>query len=398
MPGPLAGIRVLDLSQLLLGPFATLLLSDLGAEVIKVEKPRIGDVARDSGPLVRGTSLYFLSLNRGKKSITLDLSAPRGAEVFVSLVKKSDVLVENFSVGTMQRLGLDYASLEPLNPRLIYASGTGFGQSGPLAHKPAFDITVEAMGGILSLTGEENGPPVKPGVSLADVSGGLFLCTAILAALHERDISGRGQYIDIAMLDCQVTLEENAFVRFLNTGELPRALGTRHPTNAPFQVFRTADGYIALALKGGEDDQWPLFCALIGSPDLSDDPRFADGWLRAQNYAELAGILERALRSRTTVEWLAELDAAGIACSPVNSIADAAALPQVNERGMVLEVEQPGAGTFKAVNSPFKFSRTQAVYNGLPAPELGKDTEDVLVNQLGLAEEDIRKLRDDGII
>jgi CoA:oxalate CoA-transferase len=397
MPGPLAGIRVLDLSQLLFGPFATMLLGDLGAEVIKVERPGVGDIARGSGPVVRGISTYFLSLNRGKKSITLDLANSRGKEIFLALVKKVDIVVENFSVGTMENLGLGYAALRRHNGRIIYAAGTGFGQTGPYAHKPALDITVQAMGGIMSVTGGEGGPPIRPGTSYGDISAGLFLSTAVLAALHERDISGKGQYVDVSMLDCQVTIQENAFARYLNTGETPRALGTRHPVFAPFQLFETKDGYVSVAIKGGVDDQWPLFCALIGRVDIIDDPRFSDGWLRAQNYAELKPIMEPPFKAKTSSEWLAEFEAADIACSPVNSIAEAAADPQVRSREMILRIEQPGAGVFEVVSTPFKFSRTQGKAGG-HAPELGEHTAEVLGSLLGLSGKEIARLKDTHVV
>ena len=397
MVGPLCGIRVLDLSQLLFGPFATMLLSDLGAEVIKVERPGVGDVARGSGPLVRGTSTYFLSLNRGKKSVVLDLTNQKGIELFLSLVEKSDILVENFSVGTMEKLGLGYDTLKRHNPRIIYAAGSGFGQTGPYAHRPAFDITVQAMGGIMSTTGEEGCPPVRPGASYGDISAGLFLCTAILAALHERDVSGEGQYIDVSMLDCQITVQENAYARYLNTGEIPHAMGTRHPVFTPFQVFATKDSDIAVAIKGGMNDQWPLFCALIERVDLIDDPRFVDGWSRTLHYKELEPVMTAAFKARTTAEWLRDLEAAEIPCSPVNDIAHAASDPQVSARNMFVEVEQQGAGKFKVVNSPFKFSRTQGIAGG-SAPGLGKHTEEVLHDLLGISRSQIEELRADHVI
>lgn len=281
--GPLDGIRVIDLTQVLFGPFATMLLGDMGAEIIKIERPEIGDIARGNGPMVNGVSTYFLSLNRGKKSVTLNLSTRGGAEVLLKLAKTADVMVENFKPGTMEKLGLGYKKVRKINPRIIYLSGSGFGQYGPYAGKPAYDVVIQAMGGVMSITGEEGGPPVRPGVSYGDIAAGLFLCTATLAALQERHKSGKGQYVDISMLDCQVTVQENAFTRYLNTGEIPRALGTRHPVMTPFQAFPTRDGYIAVALRGGVNDQWPLFCAAIDRVDIIDDPRFTDGWSRTQN-------------------------------------------------------------------------------------------------------------------
>jgi CoA:oxalate CoA-transferase len=396
MPGPLQGIRVLDLSQLLLGPFATLLLSDLGAEVVKVERPGMGDVSRGSGRKVRGVSLYFLSLNRGKKSLVIDLTTGKGRDLLVHLAEKADILVENFSPGTMDRLGLGYEFLKTRNQRLIYAAGSGFGSTGPYANKPAFDITVQAMGGILSTTGEENGGPVRPGASYGDIAAGLFLCTAMLAALHQRDVTGQGQFVDIGMLDCQVTVQENAFARYLNTGETPSALGARHPENTPFQTFRTRDGYVALALKGGLTDQWPLFCTLIGRTDIIDDPRFADGWLRTENYQVLEPMMNQAFRSKATAEWLAELDAAGIACSPVNTIAEAANNLQIAARGMIRKVDQPGSGTFRLANSPFEFSRTHQ--GSVGAPELGEHSAEILKSWLGMTDTDVAALRRDQVV
>jgi CoA:oxalate CoA-transferase len=397
MAGPLKGIKVLDLSQLLLGPFATMQLCDMGAEVIKLERPGIGDIARLSGPIVRGISAYFLSLNRGKKSLTLDLTTKRGAAVFLELTRKADIIVENYSPGKMSRFGLDYEKVRDSNPGIIFASGSGFGQTGPYRDKPAFDVTIQAAGGLLSITGEENGPPVRPGISLGDITAGMFLCTAILAALYERNSSGRGQYIDISMLDSQITVQENAFARYLNAGEIPKALGTRHPSFTPFQAFKTSDGYIALALKGGSHDQWPVFCAVIGRIDIIDDPRFLDGWSRTVNYHELEPIMTPIFKSKTTREWLKDLETEGIACSQVNSIAQAVAHPQIKARKMIFNVEQPGAGTFKAINSPYRFSRTQGEIPG-HAPCLGEHTEEVLSKWLGMSSGELEKLKRDHVV
>ena len=348
--GPLNGIRVIDLTQVLFGPFATMLLGDMGAEIIKIERPEIGDIARGNGPVVNGVSTYFLSLNRGKKSVSLNLSTKTGVDVLLKLIKTADVLVENYKPGTMKKLGLDYETVRKINPGIIYVSGSGFGQYGPYAGKPAYDVVVQAMGGVMSITGEEGGPPIRPGVSYGDISAGLFLCIATLAALEERHKSGQGQYVDISMLDCQVTVQENAFVRYLNTGEIPHALGTRHPVMTPFQAFPTQDGYIAVALRGGTNDQWPLFCAAIDRVDIIDDPRFTDGWDRTQNYKDLEPILNSVIKTRTTQEWMQELEKAGIPCGPVNNIAQAAADPQIAARDMIATVRHPEAGEFKVVH------------------------------------------------
>jgi CoA:oxalate CoA-transferase len=395
--GPLDGIRVIDLTQVLFGPFATMLLGDMGAEIIKIERPEIGDIARGNGPVVNGVSTYFLSLNRGKKSVTLNLATRPGAEVLLKLAGTADVLVENYKPGTMEKLGLGYEKVRKINPRIIYVSGSGFGQYGPYAGKPAYDVVVQAMGGVMSITGEEGGPPVRPGVSYGDIAAGLFLCTATLAALQERHQSGQGQYVDISMLDCQVTVQENAFVRYLNTGEIPRALGTRHPVMTPFQTFPTQDGYIAVALRGGVNDQWPLFCAVIDRVDIIDDPRFTDGWSRTQNYPALEPILTAAMKTRTTQKWMEALEQAGIPCGPVNDIAQAADDPQIAARDMIVIVQHPEAGEFKLVNSPFKFSRTPCKVEHV-SPELGEHTEDVLKQLLGMTPEEIGKLKDSGAI
>ncbi len=394
--GPLEGIRVIDLTQVLFGPFATMLLGDMGAEIIKIERPDIGDIARGNGPVVNGVSTYFLSLNRGKKSVSLNLATPEGAEILLKLAQKADILVENYKPGTMQKMGLDYETVKKVNPRIIYVSGSGFGQTGPYAGKPAYDVVVQAMGGVMSITGEEGGPPVRPGVSYGDITAGLFMDIAVLAALEERHKSGKGQYIDIGMLDCQLTVEENAFVRYLNTGEIPQALGTRHPVMTPFQAFKTSDGYIATALSGGKKDQWPLFCAAIDRVDIIDDPLFTDGWSRTQNYKVLEPILSAAFLTLTTQQWMAELEKVGIPCGPVNNIAQAAADPQVAVRDMITQLHDK-AGDFKVVNAPFKFSRTPSKVRGF-SPELGGDTEEVLQKMLKMNRKEIEKLKKSGVV
>jgi CoA:oxalate CoA-transferase len=397
MSGPLTGIRVLDLTQVLFGPFSTMMLSDMGAEVIKIERPKIGDIARGNAPVVRGVSTYFLSINRGKKSVALDLKSRDGVDIFMGLVKQSDVLVQNFVPGTMESFGLDYESVNKQNPGIIYVAGSGFGQHGPYAHRPAFDIIIQAMGGIMSITGEEGGPPIRPGASYGDIAGGLFLCVATLSALYEREKSGKGQFIDISMLDCQVTVQENAFVRYLNTGEIPGPIGTRHPVTTPFQAFQTSDGYIAVALTGGASDQWPLFCAIIDRIDMIDNPKFSSGWKRTQNYKELEPILNAAIKEKSSAEWLGKFEEARIPCGPVNNIAQVAADPQIAERDMIIDVHHGTAGTFKVVNTPFKFSRTPYKPD-IASPELGQHTEEVLASLLQLTPAEIQKLKERKVI
>jgi len=397
MPGPLQGIRILDLSWVLAGPFATMVLNDLGAEVIKVEQLKVGDIARGNGPYVRGLSSYFLSLNRGKKSITLNLASEHGRDIFLRLVEHVDVVVQNFTPGTMEKLGLGYETLKQHNPKIIYAACSGFGQTGPYATKLAFDVIVQAMGGIMSITGEPGGPPIRPGASIGDIAAGLFLCIAILACLQERHVSGQGQMIDISMLDCQVAIQENAFVRYLTTGEVPRALGTRHPVFTPFQVFLTKDGYIAVAMVGGVRDQWPLYCATIGRLDIMDDERFQTGWLRTQNYEVLEPILTEAMKAKTTQEWLEELEQVGIPCGPVNTIDKVAVDPQILARDMILDVHHPKAGSFKVTNTPIKLSRTPSKLERA-SPDLGEHTKDVLKELVGLTDEELLDLENGGVI
>jgi CoA:oxalate CoA-transferase len=397
MTAPLNGIRILDLTWVLSGPFSTMVLGDLGAEVIKIERLKVGDISRGNGPFVNGLSTYFISLNRGKKSVTLNLASEPGKEIFIKLVKQADVVVENYVPGTMKKLGLDYEVLKQHNPRIVYAACSGFGQTGPYSSKPALDVIVQSMGGVVSITGEEGRPPVKPGVSYGDITAGLFMAVAIQAALRERDVSGLGQMIDISMLDCQVAVLENAFTRYFATGEVPQRIGTRHPVFTPFQVFPTKDGYVAVATMGGAQDSWPLFCATIGSLDIVDDERFRTGWSRTQNYKALEPIMNEAMKTRTTNEWIKEFSAVNIPCGPVNSIDQVAVDEQVNSRNMFVEVNHPQAGNFKIVNTPIKLSRTPGLVNKA-SPDLGEHTEEVLTGLLGFSKEEITDLRKNGII
>ena len=397
MPGPLQGIRVLDLSWILSGPYCTMVLADLGAEVIKVERPGYGDTARGNGPFIDGVSSYFFSLNRGKKSITLDLAQRKGKELLLELVRTADVLVENMVPGSMRKLGLDYPRLRRRNPRLIYAAISGFGQTGPYALRPALDVIVQGMGGVMSVTGEPGGPPIRPGVSLGDITAGLFAAVAILAALQERAGSGKGQMIDIGMLDCQLALQENAFARYFATGEVPQALGTRHPVFTPFQAFGTKDGYMVVAIVGGANNQWPLFCATIEHLELIDDPRFQDGWLRTQNYETLEPILSEAIRQKTTQKWIEAFSEVGIACGQVKSIDQVARDPQVQHREMIVQLPHAQGNKVTVVNTPVKLSRSKPRVSA-SAPELGEHTPEVLKRLLGLSPRQVAQLRKQGVI
>ncbi|MBF8299286.1 MAG: CoA transferase [Dehalococcoidia bacterium] len=397
MPGPLTGLTVLDLTRILAGPFCTMVLRDLGAEVIKIERPEGGDTARGNGPFVHGLSSYFLSVNRGKKSVTLNLATVEGRGLLQELAKQADVVVENFVPGTMGRFGLGYHALKEKNPALVYCSISGFGQTGPYAPRPALDVVVQGMGGIMSVTGEPGGPPIRPGASIGDIAAGLYSAIGILAALFERSVTGLGQQVDIAMLDCQVAIQENAFSRYFATGEVPGPLGTRHPVFTPFQAFQTSDSWIVIAMVGGFGDQWPLFCATIGRLDLIDVPEYADGGLRTQHYSSLEPLLSEALSKRTTAEWLQLLGEAGIPCGPVNTIDKVAADPQVAAREMFVEVSVGGKGAVKLINSPVKLSRTPGVVDSL-SPELGEHTAEVLAQRLGLNAAQVKALRAEGVV
>ena len=394
MTSPLEGIRVLDFTRILAGPYASMVLGDMGAEVIKIEQPRVGDIARGNGPFIGDISSYFLSLNRGKKSVTLNISQRGGAEIALGLARHCDVLLENFVPGTMKKYGLDYEAVKARNPRIVYASISGFGQSGPYSRRPALDVIIQGMGGIMSITGEEGGPPIRPGASIGDITAGLFTVIAVLAALQERHNSGVGQYIDISMLDCQVALQENAFARYFATGEVPKALGTRHPVFTPFQAYQTSDGYIVVALVG---TQWPLFCSAIERLDLIDDPRFLDGWQRTQHYNELNPVISGIIKAKTTQEWLKLLGELEIPCGPVNRIDQVAQDPHVNERGMFVEVSGIKQKTVKVVNCPIKFSRTGTKVERT-SPELGEHTGEVLRDLLTLSDSELESLRQQNII
>jgi CoA:oxalate CoA-transferase len=386
--GALSGLRVLDLTWVLSGPYASMTLADLGAEVIKVERPPYGDVSRTTGPHLNGESSYFFSINRGKKSTLIDLRKPEGKELFLRLAEKVDVVMENFTPGTMDRLGVGYSALSARNPRIIYSATSGFGQTGPDRDRPALDVVVQGMGGVMSITGEEGGKPVRPGLSLGDIAAGLYTAIGILAAVHERERSGVGQMVDISMLDCQIAVLENAFARYFATGEAPKPIGTRHPLSTPFQAFPTQDGYIVIALGFGLANIWGMFCALIGKPELLYDPRFETPANRTRHHAELEPILNEALAQRTTAEWVAEFEPIGLPCGPLHSIPEAAEYPQVKAREMLVEVESPRGNKLKISNSPLKLSRTPGYARGGP-PTVGQHTREVLAALLNLSAAEI---------
>lgn len=396
MRGPLEGIRVLDFTWALAGPFATMQLADLGAEVVKVEHPGTHEKERGFGPYYEGISTFFFSPNRGKKGIAIDLKAEEGRMLVRRLAGAADVLVENFRPGTMDRLGLGYGALRETNPRLIYAALSGFGQTGPYSRLPAVDAVAQAMGGTMSLNGERGGPPLRVGVSIGDMVGGLYLALGILAALRARDVTGEGQLLDVALMEAQMALCENAIVRHSAFGEHPTRQGSRHALVAPFQPFETADGWIVIA----NVKDWELFCAVIGRDDLAVDERFRTNRGRLEHVDALEVELTRTLRERTTDEWFALLEAADV-CSvgKVNSIADLFDDPHVAARGMLVDIPLPYglSGSLKLPNSPIRLSMTPPVV-GRPMPEHGGDTAEVLQRWAGVPSEEVAELAARGVI
>ncbi len=380
--GPLDGVVVLDLTRVLAGPFATMMLRDLGARVIKVERVDVGDDSRGFGPFVGERSAYFASVNAGKESIALDLTAPADRAVFERLLGIADVLVENFRPGAMDRLGFGWADVHARHPGLVYAAVSGFGQTGPYSPRPAYDMVVQGMGGVMSVTGEEGGDPVRVGVSVGDITAGLFLVSGITAALYERRATGEGMMVDVGMLDCQVAILENAVSRYTVEGVVPGPIGSRHPFIAPFAALRTGDGRLVVAV--GTDVFFADLCAVLGVPELVDDPRFVTNRDRAQHVGDLHAALEQALAARSTAEWLTDLEAAGIPCGPVNDVAAVLADPHVRARNMVLEVDDPELGPLRVAGNPIKLSGYPEPLVRPAAPALDADRA-ALLAELGLA-------------
>jgi len=386
---------VVDLTRVLAGPYASMILGDLGAEVLKVELPGQGDEARGFGPFQNGESAYFTSINRGKKSVSIDLRKAAGQQLVKRLAEKSDVLIENFRPGSMKRFGLDYETLQQQCPRLVYASVSGFGQTGPYAGRPAYDVIIQAMGGIASITGSPGGAPVRVGSSIGDLSAALFGVIGILAALNRAHKTGRGQQVDISMLDCQVALLENAIARYYVAGEVPGPLGSRHPAITPFQFFAAQDGYVVIA--AGNDNLWKKLCATVGMPELVGDPRFKDNALRTENQAELEKLLSAALKEKTVAAWEEALGRAGVPCGPIHNIEQVVENPQIRARQMIAELVHPIAGPQAMPNSPLKFSQTPIELQQ-PAPMLGQHTGEVLEGLLGLSAEELEELGREGVI
>ena len=369
--GPLADILVLDLTRVLAGPYCSLQLAELGARVIKVERPETGDDARQIGPFIAGRSAYFTSLNRGKQSIALDLRDAADRRLFEGLLEHADVLLENFRPGAMERLGYGYDHLQRRWPRLIYAAASGFGHTGPYAERPAYDMVVQGMGGVMSLTGAEGGPPTRVGTSIGDITAGLFTAIGINAALYERTRTGLGQKVDVAMLDCQVAILENAIARHQATGEVPGPIGSRHPSITPFGAFATRDG--AIVITAGNDALFAALARAIGAEGLTDRPEYATNPERTANEAALHAELEAVLRTRDSADWLGVLEAAGVPCGPINDVADVLADPQIRSRNMVVRIADPDGPDIEAAGNPIKLSSAPDPTVRPPAPALDAD-------------------------
>ncbi len=396
MAPPLQGIRVLDLSQVVAGPFCSMLLADMGAEVIKVERPDIGDNLRKWGPpFLGGEGVYFLYLNRNKKSITLNLKSEEGKRIFTQLLKRSDVLLENFRPGTMERLGFGYEEVSRINPRIIYCRISGYGQTGPYRNRGGYDLLAQGESGLISVTGEQDRPPgAKVGVAIVDMGTGLYAAIGILLALMAREKTGRGQLVDVSLLDSAVSWMLQPIGYYLSTGRLPKRLGTAHPVAAPYQVFKTRNIYITVGCAA--DRNWRALCRVLGLDELADDPRFSTNPKRVENREELAEILGEIFERESGEVWLRRLQEAGVPCAPVNTVDRLLEHPQLQARGMFVEVEHRKAGRLMLTGIPIKLSDTPGEVRS-PSPMLGEHTEEIL-SWLGYSSEEIKELRERGVI
>ena len=403
---PLTGIRVLDMSRILAGPWIGQLLADLGAEVIKVERPGKGDDTRAWGPpFVKdlegkdADAAYFMCTNRGKKSLTLDIAKPEGQAIIRELAQVSDILLENYKVGDLKRYGLDHEALSKLNPRIIYCSITGFGQTGPYRERAGYDYLVQGMGGIMSMTGEREdrpgGGPQRVGVAISDLMTGMYSTVGILAALHERSVSGLGQYIDMALLDTTVAWLANQNANYLIGGQVPQCIGNEHPNVMPYQTFRTKDGNMIIAT--GNDGQYQRLCVAAGVPDAAHDPRFTTNALRIANRAACTALLAAAFIHKTTREWIETLEKVNVPCGPINRLNEVYADPQIQHRGLRIEVPHPRAGKVPLTANPIKFSRTPITYDRAP-PLVGEHVDEVLSDILGKSAAEVATLREKKIV
>ncbi len=392
--GPLEGLKVLDLTRVLAGPYCTMILGDLGADIIKIEIPKKGDDSRHFGPYQNGESAYFMSLNRNKRSLTLNLKTEEGKKLLKAFVKKVDVIVENFRPGTMEKLGLGYDVLKEVNPKIIYAAASGFGHSGPYSQKPAYDGVVQAMGGIMSITGQKGGEPTRVGPSIGDIAAGMFTAIGILSALNYKHQSGLGQKVDVAMLDCQVAMLENAIARYVVTKEVPKPAGNRHTSIVPFEPFETKDSKIVVAV--GNDALWRKFCD-VTDLKIVDDPRFKSNPDRNQNYNELRPIIAAIMKKKTTKEWQVVLDEAGVPNGPINYVDKVLEDEQVLAREMIVDLEHPVAGKLQVPGVVVKLSETPGKIL-IPAPMLGQHTYELLKEYFDYSDEEIEGMLEEGVL
>ncbi|MCC7104276.1 MAG: CoA transferase [Chloroflexi bacterium] len=396
MSGPLTGLRVLDLSRILAGPYCTMVLADMGADVVKVEQPGTGDDTRRWGPPFAGDqSTYYLAINRGKRSLTLNLKHPEARQIVLRLVRESDVVIENFKAGDLDRLGLGYERLKELNPRLVHCSISGYGSDGPYADRPGYDVIAQGMGGVMSVTGEPDGPPLKFGLAFSDLSTGLFACVSILAALRNRDLTGKGQHVEVSLLESTVALLINVSATYLNTGVIYPRYGNAHPNIVPYQTFQAADKWFLIAC--GNDGQFGRLCQLVDRPELASDARFVTNAGRVAHRQELQDELQAAFSTREAAYWIDGLLAAGVPAGPVNDVADVFDDTQVLHRHMLMELPHPTLGSVRLGGMPYKFADTPAEARRHP-PLLGEHTEELLREYLGLSPETIQRLRDEGAI
>ena len=376
MDGPLKNLLVVDLTRVLVGPYCTMILSDLGARVIKVEAPEIGDDSRKFGPFVQDYSAYFMSLNRGKESIALNLKNKDDKKIFDKLLSKADILVENFKPGTLKKWGYGWEEVKKNYPKLIYASASGFGQTGPLKELPAYDMVVQGMGGLMSVTGQPNSEPTRVGTSIGDITAGLFTAIGINAALYDRQKTGKGMYIDVSMLDCQIAILENAIARYLSKNEIPKPMGSRHPSIAPFEAFKTKDSYIIIA--AGNDKLFENLCNALDLKDLIMDEKYKSNSLRSENMNELKKILEQKLINKTTNEWVKNLESLKIPCGPIFNIKEAVENPQVEARNMIVKAYHKVIGDFKLAGNPIKMSTYKDEKTRGDIPDLDEHREKIM--------------------
>ena len=376
MDGPLKNLIVVDLTRVLVGPYCTMILSDLGARVIKVEAPENGDDSRKFGPFVKDYSAYFMSLNRGKESIALNLKNEDDKKIFDKILSKADILVENFKPGTLKKWGYGWEEVNKKYPKLIYASASGFGQTGPLKELPAYDMVVQGMGGLMSVTGQPNSEPTRVGTSIGDITAGLFTAIGINAALYDRQKTGKGMFIDVSMLDCQIAILENAIARYLSKNEIPEPMGSRHPSIAPFEAFKTKDSYIIIA--AGNDKLFEKLCNVLKIPEINQDEKFNSNSARAKNIDELKIILEKKLSTRSTTEWVNVMEKERIPCGPIYNIKEAVENPQVEARNMIVKAYHKVIGDFKLAGNPIKMSTYEDPNKRGDIPDLDEHREKIL--------------------